>query len=1443
MNNAIPVGLGGGGTMFAPQVSPHDPNLLFVACDMSGLYRSTDRGKTWLMCDARQVQSSGAQGATPATPFASPYGFSVAFHPDPAKSTRVVAFHTRTGLMVSDQAGDEGSWVPFLPALPLNGDGFPLRVIAAGFSRDFTPTTDSNLLLGTHDDAASAFGLYHLESGSWKPSTYVGGSAMNQRVIAFCFFHPSKSALYFCATVNDVLQSSDKGRTWSSIASPAGGALPPGFTVTGICTNVDSIFVTVATSAGTQGPYTYTVTAAAPHWTAMNSGLPLSAGYLYQFIASADDRDTLHPGTTTLFLTAVTPGINPPNVFRSTNGGAWAGVYYGVHRTGAPPPNVNPGWVDEAESPTRRGWGFGGPAWGFTVAPNNADVVVFTNQAVCDICENGTSPAIQWDNRYTQLTSGSGTQLTPNERWRSTGLDVTTVWKYFIHPTQPRFQFICYTDIGLARSDDGGQTWATIDLLNGSGGLWGNVYDLISDATGANLWAAVSDQHDIPHDKEINELNTPIGIGGVVTSTDGGITWTPYTNAGLASGPVISLVLANGVLYASVWGSGVYKSTPPSGGWTQVGTLTTGGPHPHCCRIDFADPATTDLYVVVAADTTGGGYVPGGLYQLLNAPTAPPAAGWTKLTTSLEGLITSLTPPGQRLLPLDFALNPFSSTEPGVHYLCTADGSGHGGGGIYKYNSGTGTWTALSAATKPFSTSYNDGLEAFTIYNFNGVRYATSSTHGTWFSADNGNNWQEYKASNFIRSQRILFPKLDATGMVAGDPSAAPFVVSTFGGSAILIPRGLFFILEAATVVKSSVAPGTPIQHAFYVVFENFLAAETGAGIQSSTAGLSYTQAPQITFVDTVTGSPIAGIQVNNNPALSIDDITLLTDTPQRFMFEYQLTFTNTAMFAASGSRAVTIRATLGPYACSSVLELLTDFVPSPQMQNGATSWLSDALRVFHVAEGGQPYLGGRTLTFTPGTDTPQAAALRFLGGLLNDLNATPSLFTNFSTSETSPQSTLYLNLSVTGVRQYNFAIARVQANSLATADANNVQVFFRLFTTAVSYTAYDPIHSYRRAQQLASTVETPLLGVEPPLAAGTTDVRIATIPCFGSPRLDYSRQSTAAQTDQLNQHKVPAGGTVFFGCWLDFNQLDPRYPLHPSDDGPFPAGAMKSVQELIRGNHQCLVAEIFSPQSDAIAVGTVPPAGLAALAQRNLSIDETTNPGESADSRTVSHTFEIGATPWNREESPVPDLLVIDWGNVPTNARATLFFPEVDAYASARVGISHSGSRRLTVVDAHTLGCVVGGNTFIPLVKTEPRRTPALVTVELPPGSEAGQIFRFVIRQVSGPPARRRVTGMFQFSIPVMKTPELLRNEERKLGVLRWIARPLVEGDAWTPVIAHYLERVTGRVRAFGGNPAMVPPSPYGGPTDGPPVDGIGCLPGWLVAIFRLLRLRKKSS
>src|SRR3954464_6897686 len=49
------VGPGGGGAMFHPLVSPHDPSTALVACDMTGSYISHDGGQSWRMFNLRGV--------------------------------------------------------------------------------------------------------------------------------------------------------------------------------------------------------------------------------------------------------------------------------------------------------------------------------------------------------------------------------------------------------------------------------------------------------------------------------------------------------------------------------------------------------------------------------------------------------------------------------------------------------------------------------------------------------------------------------------------------------------------------------------------------------------------------------------------------------------------------------------------------------------------------------------------------------------------------------------------------------------------------------------------------------------------------------------------------------------------------------------------------------------------------------------------------------------------------------------------------------------------------------------------------------------------------------------------------------------------------------------------------------------------------------------------
>ena len=49
-------GIGGGGALFSPAINPADNNELFMACDMSEIYHSKNKGASWNMLHFKTIQ-------------------------------------------------------------------------------------------------------------------------------------------------------------------------------------------------------------------------------------------------------------------------------------------------------------------------------------------------------------------------------------------------------------------------------------------------------------------------------------------------------------------------------------------------------------------------------------------------------------------------------------------------------------------------------------------------------------------------------------------------------------------------------------------------------------------------------------------------------------------------------------------------------------------------------------------------------------------------------------------------------------------------------------------------------------------------------------------------------------------------------------------------------------------------------------------------------------------------------------------------------------------------------------------------------------------------------------------------------------------------------------------------------------------------------------------
>lgn len=623
------------------------------------------------------------------------------------------------------------------------------------------------------------------------------------------------------------------------------------------------------------------------------------------------------------------------------------------------------------------------------------------------------------------------------------------------------------------------------------------------------------------------------------------------------------------------------------------------------------------------------------------------------------------------------------------------------------------------------------------------------------------------------------------------------------GGSGYLVLNRSQFAREEVSTLSPRV-----VGDALLLVLDGYLPAD-----------LALPAGPTLTFHFADGGGTVPGMRAT---LLDIRSETgsFTPGVAQRFVLEYGVAFDNLDAFDTLGAdnrRDVFVDVVL-PTALQLRGQLTLFRDAKPYMKDGDKPWLSIDVRVVQRPIG-VPLAGAMHTDANAGTG--------FVAEVLGRMNSAPRddnhPFARLATEQDAAR--LELSSHVAGVRIFNYAFARVRYRAPVGRNATDVRLFFRTLTTVGTSFDYNETTLYRRVG--SGPTATPQFGM--------IGARTASIPYFASPR----GGDRLAATDPPNVQTLPgqdaAEVTRFFGAWLDFNQRD-------------------DLRALIRGEHQCLIAELHYPVHSAIPRGAAP-AEHDSLSQRNLAIVESDNPGGVA-GHVVQHTFELA--PFNLDAPPapppipavaaaaldklaLPDVIVtppvedpmgpgqptrqgklatelmIRWGTLPRDAIATIYLPDVDFASLLEAQVHRPGYELLELVDANTVRCRIGEVTFLPVPASITRSLPGLVSIHLPPTVRTGQRFRVTAHQVSGGPLVRKVTGSFEFEIPVSTGPLLLAREERKLAVLRWIGDRLGADIAWRLVFDRYLEQIADRVRAFGGNPDAIKPSPAGGPRDQP--------------------------
>ncbi len=731
------IGPGGGGAQYEPTISPHDPDHVFVRCDMTGAYVTYDAGENWRMFNLRTVvRDYEFDPHDPNTVYAANSGLYRSTDrgqrwrlilPDSADVTAETMSGDHAGQRFVTSSGVPGSSISKVRVDPSE----PGRLwVGSGARRG---GGGSKVLLSI-DNGESWKTVAELKGqvlaifpGSWHgqpdQATVVTDQAISRvsaegEVAALQLpadritaadggFDGSRGAIYALSGggqygAEQLWRSDDMGESWTRADEALYNALPAGenrisFRHLGVC-----------------------------------EGLP---GTLYISCGSFPQKMEGHVQ-------------RKGGIIKTTDWGAsWTWV---LETCGGEvlSDNFEQGWLKR-----NLGW-FRNPSF-VGVSPTDPDVVYCTDSG-------RTYRTLDGGGSWRQVISRD----LPDRSFTTRGLDVTTTYGVHFDPFNPEHFFITYTDIGLFHTFNSDESW--FHSITGIPQQWRNTcYWLEFDpAVKGRIYSVWSNVHDIPRPKMHRSGNLLNGNqqGGVAVSGDGGRYWRTLNIGTLEDGwfkdrmrlsavPTHIVIdtdspVASRTLYVCDYGWGIWKSTDSGRTW-ETKNKGLDPVNLNCMRITRL-PSGRLILIVVRAGVEGREQIPGAMYYSDDGAENWQVMEMPERVTMPNDLIFDPSDP-ERLYLSCWPLN-ISGTETG--------------GGLYRSEDGGHSWSQVFDETMHVYAAAVDPGNPSTIYinTFNSAAFR---------SDDRGENWQKLGGYNFKWGHRPVVDPRDSSRLF----------LTTFGGS------------------------------------------------------------------------------------------------------------------------------------------------------------------------------------------------------------------------------------------------------------------------------------------------------------------------------------------------------------------------------------------------------------------------------------------------------------------------------------------------------------------------------------------------------------------------------------------------------------------------------------------------------------------------------------
>lgn len=733
-------GIGGGGAMSGFSISPYS-SLWFVGTDMGTLFRSPDAGKTWSAIDQREADFSAHLSR------AAYIGFS---------SDPMVVFSASAGIQPKRSTDAGITWNEI--SIPLNPDEWIQYWTAHSLDPNFMLCSTNQGLLRSNDQGLS-----------WDRIQSISGEGKGT------FVDSEKNQIYH-ATIQGVFRSDDGGVTFTSyytnsttgIRGFTGGRDEDGFTLALIDTNGDD-----ACKWAWDAPDST--------WEAKVQTIA-DCGYIW-----------LKNGENGTFTRTSKEGGQHLKMAENNSkvvyvtGGQWVRQYgtkiwvsqdagqswqLKFHQFNWDVPSDRPyePWPKEKLEYSSIGLEVG---WddsnyeSFSINNRNAFQAGGTGYYFLHTTENAGDT---WKSPFTEFADFG--DRVRGKRWKSVGLEVTSILRLKFHPKNPNIGFASASDIGGLVTEDKGQTWRVSKVY------YNTNYDYaFSDENINTVFAASGDMHDFPNGGYGDVTNRR---GGVFRSDDMGHTWKRLTSeADEFNRQFLSVAYDSKrkVLYAGSQGGGILRSTDQGATWSWI---NAGLPKTELIipQIEI-DPLNGNVYAVLSGDAPTYSHPElSGIY-FLDVKNAKPK--WVLLRGTVNRP-DEVNPAFHHpwWYPVSFAID---FTDPNRNTLWLVDTERQGAWlatGAWKSVDRGRTWNRKLQFTQPTQVLL-DPIEASNVYVSGSYALDGSwGQGGAYSSNDGGETWTKNTSFPLLRN-------LHATTLDPIDPSQLFYLF--FGGGMLHGPR------------------------------------------------------------------------------------------------------------------------------------------------------------------------------------------------------------------------------------------------------------------------------------------------------------------------------------------------------------------------------------------------------------------------------------------------------------------------------------------------------------------------------------------------------------------------------------------------------------------------------------------------------------------------------